>query len=259
MEAQNNDQLITRLLWEQKAPDAKEVLLANDSQVLITTSRVVSIRYRVYFLIVLILGLLFGNYILLPARDTFQSTRADLQTINLEISNFDTNKLKMDADKALITKMEKQQDTIVTCLNSRAGCQDIDQAIRNNFSFARSYIQLNNLTDPKMVINEKVLLANINEYLLKNNNGSRNGVINKIAIGESKQFMWNLRSVPLQLTITFDNKDSLLSFLDNVEKKILPDPLYRVLYKIDKVSYDIANYTTQQNVEIDLNAYYYTN
>ena len=40
---------------------------------------------------------------------------------------------------------------------------------------------------------------------------------------------------------------------------MLADINYRVLYKIDKVSYDIANYTTQQKVDIDLNAYYYTN
>jgi hypothetical protein len=63
----------------------------------------------------------------------------------------------------------------------------------------------------------------------------------------------------LKLSIVFDNKDSLLSFLSNVETRILPDAQYRVLYKIDKVSYDIANYTEQQSVDIDLNAYYYTN
>jgi hypothetical protein len=39
-----------------------------------------------------------------------------------------------------------------------------------------------------MVINEKVLLTNINEYLLRENNGSKNGTIEKIAIGEPKSF-----------------------------------------------------------------------
>jgi hypothetical protein len=58
--------------------------------------------------------------------------------------------------------------------------------------------------------------------------------------------------------VTFDTKDALLSFIDNVEKRVLSDSNYRVLYKIDKVNYDIANYTTQQEVDIDMNAYYYT-
>jgi len=43
-----------------------------------------------------------------------------------------------------------------------------------------------------------------------------------------------------------------------VEKKVLADENYRVLYKIATVNYDIANYATQQEVDVELNAYYYT-
>lgn len=72
----NNEQIIERLLGEQKAPNAKETMIAGtDDQILITTSRVVGIRYRVYFLVCLVLAVIFGNYILLPARDVFQTTR----------------------------------------------------------------------------------------------------------------------------------------------------------------------------------------
>ena len=259
METPNNEQIISRLLGEQQAATPQQTLIADENQVMITTSRVVGIRYRVYFLIALVAVIVFGNYVLLPARDAFQTTRGESQTVSLEVAGFATKKLQMDSDKALIAKMEAQQNLIVSCLNDRQSCNEIDAAIRNNFWFARSYIQLNNLTDPKMIINEKVLLTNINEYLLKENNGSSNGAVTKIAIGEPKQYAGNLRYAPLQLSITFDNKDSLLSFLSNVETRILPDAAFRVLYKIDKVSYDVANYTEKQNVDIDLNAYYYTN
>jgi Na+-transporting NADH:ubiquinone oxidoreductase subunit NqrF len=133
-EQQNNGQLIDRLLGEQKAPDAKERLATSDeSQVLITTSRVVGIRYRVYFLIALVLVIVFGNYILLPAWDLFQTTRAQLQTITLEVDGFATKKLQMDADKELIAKMEQQQNIIVSCLNDRTSCKEIDQSIKNSF------------------------------------------------------------------------------------------------------------------------------
>lgn len=259
METANNEQIISRLLGEQQAATPQQILTADDNQVMITTTRVVDIRYRVYFLIALVAVVVFGNYVLLPARDTFQATTDESQTIALQVASFATKKMQMESDKALITKMEAQQNLIVSCLNDRKWCTDIDAAIKNNFWFARSYIQLNNLTDPKMVINERVLLTNINEYLLKWSNGNLNGNISKIAIGEPKQYAGNLRFAPLKLSITFDNKDSLLSFLSNVETKILPDPAFRVLYKIDKVSYDVANYTAQQSVDIDLNAYYYTN
>jgi hypothetical protein len=254
----NNEQIIDRLLWEQHQSEPKDIL-SPDKQLLITSSRVVGIRFRIYMLLMLILIVIFGSYFVFPAWDVLQGVFAELQTVNLQIEGFQTKKLQMDADKALIAKIESGSDAIISCLNERVGCQSIDQSIRNNFSFARSYIQLNNLSDPKMFINEKVLLANINDYLLKGSAGSRNGTINKIDIGDTKEFFGNLSYVPLKLTITFNDKDALLSFVDNVEKKVLSHADYRVLYKIDNISYDIANYTTKQNVEIDLNAYYYTN
>ena len=258
--APQNSQIIDRLLGEQQQKKSVEVdALAEDSQVLITTSRVVSIRYRVYFIILLLVLIIFGNNILLPAWDKYQATKTDVTDINFQISTFETKKLQADADKKLIEKIETQQSNIISCLNTRTNCSSIDPSLRNNFSFARSYIQLNNLTDPKMAVNEKILLANINEYLLRDPvTKIKNGLINKIAIGEPKQFFWNLYYVPLQLNITFDTKDVLLSFIDNVEKRVLSDEEYRVLYKIDKVNYDIANYTTQQEVDITMNAYYYT-
>lgn len=256
---QQNSQVIDRLLGEQQQKKPMNVdTFAEDSQVLITTSRVVSIRYRIYFIVLVLVLAIFVNNILLPAWDKYQATKAESSDINLQISSFETRKMQADADRSLIQKIESQQANIISCLNTRANCAAIDESLRNNFSFARSYIQLNNLTDPKMFINEKILLANINEYLLRDANKVKNGLVNKIAIGEPKQFFWNLFYVPLRLNITFDTKDALISFIDNIEKRVLSDANYRVLYKIDKVNYDIANYTTQQQVDVDLNAYYYT-
>ncbi len=259
-EQQQDNQIIDRLLGEQQPSKSTKIdALAEDNQVLITTSRVVSIRYRIYFIVLLLVLIIFGNNIILPAWDSFQTTQTQVGDINLQISSFQTKKLQSEADQKLIQKIETQQNDIISCLNNRTNCAAIDPALRTNFSFARSYIQLNNLTDPKMFINEKILLANIDEYLLRDPvTQTKNGLINKISIGDPKSFFWNLSYVPLQLNITFDNKDALLSFIDNVEKRVLPDPNYRVLYKIDTVNYDIANYATQQKVDISLNAYYYT-
>ena len=255
-----SSKLIDRLLGEQQETKAAAIdVLAEDNQVLITTSRVVSIRYRVYFIVLLLLLVIFFNNILLPAWDKYQSTIAEASDLDLQISTFETKKLQSEADKKLIQKIEDQQSNIISCLNTRTNCSAIDTGLRINFSFARSFIQLNNLTDPKMFVNEKILLANINEYLLREPASNiKNGIINKISIGDPKQFFWNLYYVPLQINVTFDTKDALLSFIDNVEKRVFADSEYRVLYKIDKVNYDIANYTTQQKVDIDMNAYYYT-
>lgn len=257
MEPVNNEQIISRLLGEQQ--HHVSATPAEDEEVMITTSRVVGIRYRIYFLITLLLGFLLVQYPLRSAWILFQSTKDQASAIALEVSNFAVKKLQMDADKVLIDKMNSQEQIIVSCLNERVACQDIDDAIKNNFWFARAYIQLNNLTDTKMVINEKILLSNINEYLLKDDRWSKNGLVSKIAIGESQQYEGNLWFVPVNLAIGFANKDSLLSFLNNVEKRILSDPQFRILYKINQVSYDITEYTSQQNVDVELSAYYYTN
>lgn len=188
--AQQNSQIIDRLLGEQQQKKSVEIdKFAEDNQVLITTSRVVSIRYRIYFIVLLLVLVIFGNNILLPAWDKFQATQTEVSDINLQISSFETRKLQSDADQKLIQKVETQQSNIIACLNTRTNCSAIDPALRTNFSFARSYIQLNNLTDPKMFVNEKILLANINEYLLRDPvTKAKNGLINKIAIGEPKQF-----------------------------------------------------------------------
>src|SRR5574344_2167863 len=140
-EVQQNSQIIDRLLGEQQQKKSVEIdAPAEDNQVLITTSRVVSIRYRIYFIVLLLVLVIFGNSILLPAWDDYQSTQAEVGDINLQISSFETKKLQSDADQKLIQKIESQQGNIISCLNTRTNCSAIDASLRNNFSFARSYI-----------------------------------------------------------------------------------------------------------------------
>jgi len=125
--APQNSQIIDRLLGEQQQKKSTEIdTLAEDNQVLITTSRVVSIRYRIYFIVLLLVLIIFGNNILLPAWDNFQSTQTEVSDINLQISTFQTKKLQADADQKLIQKIEDQQSNIISCLNTRANCSSID-------------------------------------------------------------------------------------------------------------------------------------
>ncbi|MBU0627010.1 hypothetical protein KKG31_06575 [Patescibacteria group bacterium] len=135
--------------------------------------------------------------------------------------------------------------------------------IRNNFGTARSYIQLGNLSTSKMLVDEKKILANINEYLTKQSSkdpavktSTRNGFLNSIVIGDPIEGLGILFSVPIRINITFTDKDALLSFIDNVEKNVLDDAQYRILYKLNEVSYDIVNYSDEQQVDILMNAYF---
>lgn len=55
---------------------------------------------------------------------------------------------------------------------------------------------------------------------------------------------------PLQIKVVFDSKDDLVSFVDNIEKYIIPTPEDRILYKIEQVSYDMMAYQEAQETEI---------
>jgi len=160
----------------------------------------------------------------------------------------------------LIASIIKNESDIVIAINQNRGFENLEPILQVNSGTVKSYLQLNSLYNKKMLIDERILLANINEFLLKKQNGdsrSRNGSITKILIWEPSLVSQNLYQVPLQLSATFNNKDGLLSFIDNIENKVLPDPDYRVLYHIDEIVYDIVNYEEKQNVDILLSAYYY--
>jgi hypothetical protein len=49
----------------------------------------------------------------------------------------------------------------------------------------------------------------------------------------------------------------LISFVDNIERFIIPNAEDRILYQIDEVSYDMMAYDESQTTEIQLSAYYF--
>jgi hypothetical protein len=63
--------------------------------------------------------------------------------------------------------------------------------------------------------------------------------------------------LPIEVEITFDDKDDLITFVDNIESYIIPDKENRILYVIDEVSYDIMAYDEEQSTNVSLSAYYF--
>ncbi len=243
------------------APVQKATVQVPLSQPGVAPMRVVSARYRLYSLLLfLLLVVLWYNY-LLPTYDTYTATHTQLADTLLKVSSFATTRQQYEANKGIVDVAEKKQGEVLACMNSQQGCTTLPDVIKNNIGLVRSYLQLQTLDHPKMPINEKLLLTNINEYLLKVSMTDSwrwsNWILRKIAIGEKEVFNDHISYVPIQLTVTFVNKDGLLSFINNVEKYIIPETAYRVYYKIDKISYDIVDYTQPQDAEIFMYAYSY--
>ncbi len=252
-----NQDIINKLMEQNTHQEARE-----DEQISISTARVSGIKYRLYviiFLALIVVGIV--DY-LLPSREKTNKLQETITTKQQQITSFLEKKSQYEKDKDLIGLIEIHESKIISCVNYKINCNEIPQAIRDNFGFARSYLQLNNLHDPKMEVNEKILLANINEYLLKKieNNGEgaqRIWKITNIAIGEPKVVVSQLYSIPIKLQASFQNKDNLLAFIENVDKNVLESRSYRILYKIDEINYNIMEYDQEQVVDIKMNAFYY--
>ena len=175
--------------------------------------------------------------------------------MELELSNFQTKKTKYESNIWLVDTIKNIESQIVNCVNMLEWCQELPDIVKNNFSVVRSYLLLTEMSNNKMSLDEKKILANIDWFLLKRDSLSSdsaisNWVLNKIIIWEKEEFNDNLYFVPIELSIKFSDKDGLMSFIDNVEKKIPVQEELRILYKIDKINYDIVNYDEPQESHI---------
>lgn len=255
---QQNQDLIQKLMEQQnEQQDQKE-----DEQISISTARVSSIKYRLYVLVFLALIIVGVVDYILPSREKTLWLKVIIADKQQQITNFLDKKSQYEKDKDLISLIETNESKIISCVNYKTECTAITQEIRDNFGFARSYLQLNNLHDAKMEINEKILLANINEYLLKKVSQNKDDIekiwkINSISLWESKVVMSQLYSIPIRLEASFANKDYLLTFIENVDKNVLEAKSYRILYKIDEINYNIMEYDEEQVVDIKMHAFYY--
>ena len=255
---QNNQELIQRLMEQNTIQEEKK----EEEQITISTARVSSIKYRLYVLIFLALIIVWIFDYILPNREKTQSLQNTINEKQQQITSFLQKQSQYDKDKDLIWLIEIHENRIISCVNHKIWCAEIPQGIRDNFWFARSYLQLNNLHDPKMEINEKIILANINEFLLKkisqnNDNQPKIGKINSISIWKPTVVVSQLYSIPIRLQASFINKDYLLAFIENVDKNVLESKSYRILYKIDEINYNIMEYDQEQLVDIKMNAFYY--
>ncbi|HOG15679.1 MAG TPA: hypothetical protein PK674_03760 [Candidatus Absconditabacterales bacterium] len=228
----------------------------------ITTSRIIGVRYKFYTIILLLLIFIVGYNYILPSYERYESTKIELSDVELELSNFQTKKTKYESNIGLVDTIKNVESQIVNCVNMLEGCQELPDIVKNNFSVVRSYLLLTEMSNNKMSLDEKKILANIDGFLLKRDSLSSdsaisNGVLNKIIIGEKEEFNDNLYFVPIELSIKFSDKDGLMSFIDNVEKKIPVQEELRILYKIDKINYDIVNYDEPQESSIFMYGYFY--
>jgi hypothetical protein len=195
------------------------------------------------------------------------------QSTKQELEAKERKKAEYTKDKTNLEKIEANQTALETCLNEENAqmCTSLpdDWNVEykgktiKDLSIPLSYLQLHSLYTEKMPIDEQKVLRNLNEYLI------RNGIVQGVAIknGDIKSIHINdpepvegssvFFSVPLTFSIEFDRVEDLISFVHNVEKKLISITSDRILYKIKTVSYDIVSSNKPQMTTLEMIAYYY--
>lgn len=325
----NNENVLNNLMGNsssQTPQSPNAVPTWSEDEVLITAARVVSIRYKVYIAIIILLIVIVSCSFITPLIDNIKAKNQEMDDIQLKIEEMEAKELEYQRNRELVDQISELDPIIVSCVNEWKWCREVPEILQenDNFSIARSYILLWDMEDNKMEINEKRIIKNIDSFLLKDfwdidNSDSesmlgtkkeksqdateswdkpdsqvdwesntdeeesedqdnavdgenseddtqedhiiklwdKNGVINRILIWDKQRFNDTLYYVPIELSITFENKDWLLSFINNVEKRVPEETDLRLLYKISKIAYDVVNYEEEQETTINMYLYYY--
>ena len=280
---QQDKQLMDSLLENQKTATYISEEDLNPEANRITEIRVVNAKYKVYVIILLILWTIVGTTYLPDAKAEYDNTVSahdskvqQLASLKQTFNSYST------LEKARVW-IDKVTDRIVECVNDTSKDEQEEckasiltgelWILADQFNTVVSYLQMWDLNSEKMVIDEKKVLKNLDRYLTRNvpwdNRSTQNGTIWGIHIWEpkvvkhievwdgDKKRSFNLNSAPIEAEIVFENKDDLITFVDNIEQYIIQEKEDRILYTIDEVSYDIMQYDEKQSTKVSLTAYYF--
>lgn len=238
-------------LWVEEGSDKDEIM---------TASRIVQVRYRFYAVWVFLLILIVLFRLFLPTLDKYDAKKAELATLKTNLESLENRERQYEESIWFVESINKNAEQIVDCINKWESCQELPKDVQDQLWLAKSYLLTKNLDNAKMDVDERKIIENIDMFLLKlepfSNNSFVNGTLYKISIWDKESVDW-LYKVPVQLDITFDDKESLLAFINNIEKYVPEDESVRVLYKIDKITYDVVNSDEPQDTTIYMNLYYY--
>ena len=240
--------------------DSLQWVSASDDEKFSSASRIVQVRYRFYAVWTFLVVLLLVFWFLLPGWDTYQSKKSEIDSARRTLDALEVRENKYNESIGFLETVQKEDANIVSCINMWENCEALPVEIQNQSWLARSFLLTNGMNKTKMDVDERTIIESIDSFLVKLepfvNSFSVNGDITRISIWDKTNDWW-LYTVPVQVDITFEDKSYLLAFINNVEKYVPEEDNIRILYKIDKISYDIINSDQPQDTSIYMNLYYY--
>jgi len=216
--------------------------------------KVTNLKYKTFILVIFIFcWFWWGNF--QDSITEVNSLKEDDSALQQKLDDINKESEKVKANENMIKYIDENNQKVVNCINSYwMKCKDTQLV---NIQEARNYLLMSPNTSLKMDFDQKKILANIDKYLLISNGSTVNGNVEVITFAWAQAIdksLW-LYKVSITLTIDFKDDKSLLSFIQNTERRIFMDNT--MLYKIISVSYDIVKYQENQSVTITLEAYFY--
>ena len=122
-----------------------------------------------------------GTKFLPRARSDFQKAQEDFDQRGVKIQQLDAEAKEYSEQKANRTIVNKMKDRIVACVNDGGDCEKLPAVLQPQLKTIIAYLQLGNLNAPKMWIDEKKVLRNLDQFITRNNpseaSSSRNGEV----------------------------------------------------------------------------------
>ena len=271
-----NNEIMQRLLQDDKQQksnkvDEVPVVKSNrDSEIPMSRIRVVTAKYKVYIVILLIFICLLLLVKIPEVNDSLKNTESAYSQVNSQLDTIERDiRIAEDNVKYLCDNenwVVKNEKALVNCLNNKNWCSKLPESWQtwDALSVPVSYIQLHSLYNKKMPVDEKRVLKNLNEYLIKQDivSWGKDKVwdILSINIWDPEQVRpWDdhFMRVTVDVEIEFQKIWDLTGFLHNVEKKLIENSEDRILYKIQTVWYDVVSNDEPQVTHISMMAYYY--
>ena len=286
-----NNEIMKRLMEDdnnsksqQKSATAKESKRENETS--LSKIRVVTAKYKVLTVLFLIFVCIFIFNLIPDAQSKYSNSKTSYNNETQRLKEIKSEIDDAKDDIKLLTWIIYNEQNLAECLNKRNSriCSELPNEWKTwtwedsqyDLTIPLSYLQLHSLYNKKMPVDEKKVLKNLNEYLIKEDiEWTWRAVvwnILKIDIGDPEAIWFvkkdpnewgepipNFFEVPVDVEIEFTEVDDLVWFLYNVEKKLIDKEKWndRILYKIQTVSYDIIAKDEPQVTDISMLAYYY--
>ena len=256
---------------KKESEDASSNPYIKNNQVAIAQEmRFLDVKYKVYtviigiILILMYVGIFTEQWIVSGALQETRAKRQSLDTIDTTISDTISRQEQYKQEQNLFKEITNNKNILITCINKQSSCDQLPNTITTNLDAVRAYLQLGNLQRSKMDVDESKILKNINEFITQKNildtKRDYNGIVSSITIDNPESLENNIMKVPVELTITFNSRQDLLTFLSNIENYVFAewdDLSSSVLFRIEELKYDIVNYKESQDVQVSLSAYAY--